>query len=115
MSRRIPDPPTVTVQKFAEAVNRQDLDALTALVAANCVVASFKGGTELVGAPALRAQFELLFAEKPRARLAVAGRLVQGDIVAQQETLSRSLQVLEKRIALYTVAHEKILRVDLVR
>ncbi|MDX2234941.1 MAG: nuclear transport factor 2 family protein [Hyphomonadaceae bacterium] len=113
--RRLPDTPLVTVQKFAEAVNRHDLDALTVLVAANCVVAAFNGGTETVGAPAMQAQFAALFEERPKARLGVSGRMSQGDVVAQHETISRGLSVIERRIALYTVLHEKIVRVDVIR
>jgi hypothetical protein len=101
--------------KFTEAVNRHDLDAITAAFAVNCVVAAFNGGAEIVGAPAIRAEYEMLFEERPKARMAISGRMAQGDIVVQNETISRGMQVLARRIALYTIVHEKIVRVDLIR
>lgn len=113
--RRPEDTPTIVVQKLAEAFNRQDLEALGALYAANCVVAGFNGPTELVGFPALRAQHEILLEERPRPRLSVTGRMAQGDVVAQHETISRGLTVIDRRIAIYTMAHGKVARVDLVR
>lgn len=115
MARRIPDPPPIIVQRLTDAVNKQDLDTILGLLAANVVVAAFNGGTETVGAPALKAIYENLFGEQPKARLSVTGRLTQGDQVAQQEVLSRGLAVVERRIAIYTVLHEKVTRVDLIR
>lgn len=112
---RTSDTPQNTMLRFTEAVNRHDIDALTGLLAANCVVAAFGGGTEIVGAPALRAQYQTLFDERPKARLSVSGRMTQGDVVVQHETIGRGLAVLERRIALYTIVHEKIVRVDLIR
>jgi hypothetical protein len=115
MARRIPDPPPVIVQRLTEAFNKQDLETIFGLLAVNVVVAAFNGGTESVGAPALRNVYEALFEGQPKPRLSVTGRLAQGDIVAQQEVLSRGLTTLERRVALYTVQHEKVTRVDLVR
>lgn len=112
---RLPDTPAVTVQKLNEAFNRQDLEAMGALVAANVVVVGFNGATESVGLPALRAAYESMFEDRPKPRLSVTGRLQQGDVVAQQETIGRGLTVLERRIALYTVIHEKVVRIDLIR
>lgn len=113
--RRVPDPPQVTIQRLTEALNKQDLDTITEILAANCVVAAFNGGTELVGAPALRAQYEALFEERPKARMSVMGRMALGDTVVQHEAISRGLGAAEKRIAIYTVQHEKVTRLDLIR
>jgi hypothetical protein len=41
--------------------------------------------------------------------------MVQGNIVAQHESLGRGLGVGERRIALYTVAGEKVTRVEFIR
>ena len=54
--RRIPDPPQVIVQKLTAAFNKHDLDAVSVLIAANCVVAAHGGETEQVGAPAICAR-----------------------------------------------------------
>jgi len=115
MARRPVDPPPVVVQRFVEAFNKHDGEGLHAVLAANVIVAVFNGGTESVGAPALRAACESLFAEKPLPRLAVTGRLAHGDAVIQHETITRGLQMIEKRIAIYTVLHEQVSRVDLIR
>ena len=113
--RKPPEPPQVTIQRLTEAINKQDLEAISALLAVNCVVAGFGGGTESVGAPALRGQYEALFEARPKARVSVMGRMALRDIVVQHETLSRGLSVAERRIAIYTVVHEKVTRLDLIR
>jgi hypothetical protein len=113
--RRVPDPPQVIVQRLTDAINKQDLETISGILAANCVVAAQHGGTESVGAPALRAQFEALFEARPKARVSVMGRMALGDTVVQHETISRGLAVAEKRIAIYTVVHEKVTRLDLIR
>jgi hypothetical protein len=115
MARRIPDPPPIIIQRLTEAFNKQDLDTILGVLAVNVVVAVFNGGTETVGAPTLKAIYEEMFAEQPKPRLSVTGRLSQGDQVAQQEVLTRGLTVVERRIAIYTVLHEKVTRVDLIR
>jgi hypothetical protein len=115
MARRPLDPPPVIVQRFVDAFNKHDGEGVHAVLAANCVVAVFNGGTQSVGAPALRAACERLFEERPLPRMAITGRLAHGDCVVQQETVTRGLQVIEKRIAIYTVLHEQVTRVDLIR
>ncbi|KAF0187257.1 MAG: hypothetical protein FD124_3322 [Alphaproteobacteria bacterium] len=113
--RRIPDPPQVIVQKLTAAFNKHDLDAVSVLIAANCVVAAHGGETEQVGAPAICAQYHAAFEERPRLRIGVMGRMVQGNIVVQHESLSRGLGVGERRIAVYTVNGEKVTRVEFIR
>lgn len=115
MARRPVDPPPVVVQRLNEAFNKQDIEAVGAVLAVNCVIAAFNGGTEMVGAPAIRSRYLEMFEASPRPRLSVTGRLAQGDIVAQQETIAAGLTVLERRIAIYTVLHERVTRVDLIR
>lgn len=113
--RRIQDPPQVTVQKLTDAFNKQDLDAVSLLIAANCVVASHGGETEQVGAPAICAQYHDAFVERPKVRIGVLGRMVQGNIVVQHESVSRGLGVGGRRIAVYTVNGEKVTRVEFIR
>jgi hypothetical protein len=113
--RRVPDPPQVIVQRLTDAINKQDLEGVTALLAANCVVAVQNGGTESVGAPALRSQYEALFEERPKARVSVLGRMALGETVIQHESIGRGLGAAEKRIVIYTVVHEKVTRLDLIR
>lgn len=113
--RRIPDPPQVIVQKLTDAFNKQDLDAVSLLIAANCVVAAHGGETEQVGAPAICAQYHDAFEERPKVRIGVMGRMVQGNIVVQHESVSRGLGVGDRRIAVYTVNGEKVTRVEFIR
>ena len=115
MPRRPAEPPQITVQRLSEAFNKQDMETIASLIAPNCVVAALKGGTETVGAPSLAAEYAAMFEDRPKARLAVMGRMALGETVVQHETISRGLAVLEKRIAIYTVLHEKVARLDLIR
>ncbi len=113
--RRIPDPPQVIIQRLTDAINKQDMETIGGLLAANCVVAMLHGGTESVGAPALRARYEALFGERPKPRVSVMGRMALGETVVQHEAISRGLGAAEKRIVIYTVVHEKVTRLDLIR
>lgn len=113
--RRIPDPPQVIVQRLTDAFNKQDLDAVSLCLAANCVVANHGGETMQVGAPAICADYAAAFEERPKVRIGVMGRMVQGDKVVQHEALNRGLTGGDRRIAIYTVAGEKVTRVELMR
>ena len=73
--RRVPDPPHVIVQRLTDAFNKQDLDAVSLCVAANCVVANHGGETVQVGAPAICAQYAAAFDERPKVRISVMGRM----------------------------------------
>jgi len=95
--RRVPDPPHVVVQRLTDAFNKQDLDAVSLCLAANCVVANHGGETVQVGAPAICAQYAAAFK------------------VVQHEAVNRGLTSADRRIAIYTVAGEKVTRVEFLR
>lgn len=113
--RRVPDPPHVVVQRLTDAFNKQDLETVSQCLAANCVVANHGGETEQVGAPAICAQYAAAFEERPKIRIGLLGRMVQGDKVVQHESITRGLTSADRRIAIYTVAGDKVTRVELLR
>jgi len=113
--RRVPDPPHVVVQRLTDAFNKQDLDAVSLCLAANCVVGNHGGETVQVGAPAICAQYAAAFEERPKARISLMGRMVQGHKVVQHEAVNRGLTSADRRIAIYTVAGEKVTRVEFLR
>lgn len=113
--RRVPDPPHVIVQRLTDAFNKQDIDAVSDCLAANCVVANHGGETVQVGAPAIAAAYVEAFEERPKVRLSVTGRMSQGDKVVQHEAVSRGLTAEDRRIALYTVVGDKVTRVEFIR
>ena len=113
--RRVPDPPHVIVQRLTDAFNKQDLDTVSDCLAANCVVAEHAGETVQVGAPAICAQYAAAFEERPKIRISVMGRMSQGDKVVQHEAVSRGMTSEDRRIALYTVAGDKVTRVEFIR
>lgn len=113
--RRVPDPPHVVVQKLTDAFNKQDLETVGACLAANCVVANHGGETVQVGAPAVAAKYAEAFEERPKVRLSVLGRMSQGDKVVQHESVNRGMTTEDRRIAVYTVANQKVTRVEFIR
>lgn len=109
-----PDTPQVIVQRLTDALNRQNIDAVTDLLAGNCVIAAYGGTTETVGAPAIRNIVLDLFEARPKARVNVLGRMALGPQVVQHETISRGVES-ERRIAIYTVQGDRVARIELIR
>jgi hypothetical protein len=109
------EPPQLVVQRWADAFNRQDTEALLENTAPNCIFAAYGGGAEKVGATAVLAWAEEVFAERPKVRLNPIGRMSHGDIVIQQEKVFRGLSEAERRIAVYRVANAQVTRVEFIR
>jgi hypothetical protein len=111
-----PEPARTIVSQFVEALNREDADAAAACLAFNCVIATYQGVSQHVGA---RAAVEALcgrFGMRPKAMTAVANRIVIGDLVAQLEVISAGAQTLDRRLALYTLTPMgQIGRIELAR
>ena len=99
-----------------EAYNRQDLDAHCAVFTDDVVVADFNGPIVRTGIQAYRDAYVKLFAEHPQNRADVVSRIVLGNTVIDHERVARkpggdTFDV----VAIYTIAGDKIARVDFVR
>jgi hypothetical protein len=110
-----PELSLLVVQRWADAFNRQDAEALLDNTAPNCIFAAYGGGVEKVGATAVLAWAEELFSERPKVRVNTIGRMSQGDVVVQQEKVFRGLSEAERRIAVYRVVNERVARVEFIR
>ena len=105
--------PVDIAQGQLDAYNRQDLDAHCAFFADDVVVADLNGDVTIRGIEAYRAKYAQVFADFPKNRVDLAGRIVLGDTVIDHERVLRdgvteAFQV----IAIYTLAGGKIARVD---
>jgi hypothetical protein len=105
--------PIDIVQAQLDAYNAQDLDAHCACFADDVVSADLNGEITLRGIDAYRAKYRQVFADFPKNRVELAGRIVLGDTVIDHERVFRdgvteAFQVL----AIYTLAGGKIARVD---
>lgn len=104
------------MSQLVEAINREDIDAAAECLAFNCVIATYQGVSEQVGARAALTALTARFGLRPKAHLAVANRIVIGELVAQLEVVSVGMQTLERRLALYTLTPlSKIARIELAR
>ncbi|MGV1010446.1 MAG: nuclear transport factor 2 family protein [Dermatophilaceae bacterium] len=75
--------PLDVVDRFNEAFNRKDLDAVMALVTDDCVFEDTTppDGGRHVGKSSVRRAWETLFAQSPHARFAAEEAIVSGDRV----------------------------------
>jgi hypothetical protein len=109
------DPVRPVVSRFVDAWNREDAEALAACLAFNCVIASYEGVSEHVGARAVVASLAARFGQRPKLQISVANRMTMGDVVAQMEAISAGSKVLDRRIALYRLTLGQIARIDVIR
>jgi steroid delta-isomerase-like uncharacterized protein len=83
MSKAIPEVTSETLQAFAEAWNRHDVDALMSFMTDDCVFEASAGpevcGTRYVGREAVRAGFADVFATFPDARWSNARHFVHDE------------------------------------
>lgn len=108
--------PVAVAQGQLDAYNKQDLDAYMAFFAPNCVIASFNGGADQVGAAAIRARYEALFAEHPKNQAKLIKRIAFGDHVIDHEEVRRTpggpkFEV----VAIYSIKDGLIVRVDFLK
>lgn len=82
MSKEIPEVTTETLQAFADAWNRHDVDALMSFMTEDCVFEASAGpdvcGTRYAGRESVRAGFAEVWATFPDAHWGNARHLVQG-------------------------------------
>ena len=108
-------PEEVVAAQFA-AYNAQDLDAFCALYADTAVLADFGGEVTCSGLAAIRARHAGLFADFPRNSARLLHRIVLGSTVIDHEFVERAPGGLTFQVcAIYTIAGDKIARVDFVK
>lgn len=76
------DPTLAAVDRFNEAFNRHDVDAIMAAMTDDCVFENTRpapDGERLEGADAVRAMWEALFARSPQARFETEEVFAAGD------------------------------------
>jgi hypothetical protein len=104
------------VQTQLEAYNAQDLDAMLACYAPDCVIAGLNGAVGETSRDSLRARYARTFAEFPDNRVRLVNRIQVGDIVIDHEDVNRGpgkdrFEV----IAIYTIRNGQIARVDFAK
>jgi hypothetical protein len=105
--------PVDVVQAQLDAYNVQDLDAHCGCFADDVIVSDLNGDVILRGIEAYRTKYCQVFADFPKNRAEIAGRISLGGTVIDHERVFRdgvteTFQV----IAIYTIAGGKIARVD---
>jgi steroid delta-isomerase-like uncharacterized protein len=92
MSNAIADVTTTTLQAFADAWNRHDIDGLMSFMTDDCVFEASAGaevcGARYAGRDAVRAGFSEVWATYPDAHWAGARHFVQGDRGVSEWTFS---------------------------
>jgi uncharacterized protein (TIGR02246 family) len=104
------------VQRQLDAYNAQDLDAMLACYAPDCVIANLNGTVTETSREPLRARYTKTFADFPENRARLVNRINVGDTVIDHEDVSRGpgkdhFEV----IAIYTVKNGQIARVDFAK
>jgi uncharacterized protein (TIGR02246 family) len=84
----VPDTvPAAVVQRFVDAANARDVEAMAALLAPEAVFARFPGGGTMVeGRDGIRAMYAQMLPSLPEGfRITVSPRIIEGEIVIDQE------------------------------
>ena len=110
------NPAVSVVQRQLDAYNAQDLDAMLACYAPNCVIANLNGAVTETSREALRVRYAKTFADFPENRARLVNRINVGDMVIDHEDVSRGpgkdhFEV----IAIYTIKNGQIARVDFAK
>lgn len=104
------------VQAQLDAYNAQDLDALCAFYAEDCVLAGFNGAVTSKGRAGVRERYGKLFADRPRNRARLVNRIVIGNLVIDHEDVERAPGGERFEVAaIYTLRNGLIARVDFAR
>jgi hypothetical protein len=110
------NPAVTVVQRQLDAYNAQDLNAMLACYAPDCVIASLNGAVTETSRESLRARYAKTFADFPENRARLVNRINVGNMVIDHEDVSRGpgkdhFEV----IAIYTVKNGQIARVDFAK
>lgn len=105
-----------TVQGQLDAYNAQDVDALCIHFVDDLVVADLNAEPNLHGVAAFRERHVGLFAQFPLNHAQLLSRVVIGNTVIDHERVFRSPDATPFEVAaIYTIAGDKIARVDFVK
>jgi uncharacterized protein (TIGR02246 family) len=107
--------PVDVVQAQLEAYNAQDLDALTACFAMDCVIGDLNGAISQRGRGQIRERYQAMFDQYPENKARIVSRMHVGNVVIDHEDIVRSAELRFEAIAIYTVRDGLISRVDFVR
>jgi hypothetical protein len=108
--------PEAIAQGQLDAYNAQDLDAFVGWFADDVAVADLNAAPNLQGRDAYRARYADLFAQYPQNRVELLSRMVIGSTVIDHERVFRAPDVAPFEVAaIYTLAGDKIARVDFVK
>lgn len=108
--------PVDIVQVQLDAYNAQDLDRFCACFAPDAVLGDLNSAVTHEGIAGVRQRYAALFAEHPENRADLLSRIAVGDVVVDEERISRGKGAAPFRaLAIYTVKSGLIARVDFVR
>jgi len=104
------------VQAQLDAYNVQNVDLFCACFADDAVLGDLNGAVSCQGIESVRQRYAKLFAEHPDNRAELLNRIALGEVVVDEELISRGKGAAPFRaLALYTVKNGRIARVDFVR
>ena len=104
------------VQAQLDAYNAQDIEGFCACFAPGAVLADLNGAMTHQGIAGVRERYAKLFAEHPENRAESVNRIAVGNVVVDEERISRGKGAAPFRaLAIYTVKSGLIVRVDFVR
>ena len=108
--------PADVVQAQLDAYNAQDLERFCECFAADAVLGDVNGAVTHQGMAGVRERYAKLFAEHPENHAELVNRIAVGDVVVDEERISRGKGAAPFRaLAIYTVKSGLIARVDFVR
>jgi hypothetical protein len=102
------DTPERIVQEQVEAYNRHDLDAFLGFYSPEIKLYDFPVKEVSSGLGAMRKIYGKLFADNPGLKVDIVKRIVQGDIVIDQEAVAGAGRRRSTAVAIYRVREGKI-------
>ncbi len=107
--------PAEIVQAQFDAYNAQDLEAMLAMYADDCVIADLNGAVTQRGRAEMRARYSKTFSDYPQNRAVSVNRMALGGVVIDHEKGERSPQgPFFEAICIYIVSNGLIARVDFI-
>ena len=109
-----PGGPEKLVQEQVEAYNRHDLEAFLKTYSTEIKVFNFPDQEMSTGLDALRKIYGKMFADNPDLKVKIARRIVQGEVVIDQEEVNTGKREFTA-VAIYRVKEGKIIEVRFLR
>lgn len=104
------------VQIQFDAYNAQDMEAMLATYAEDCIIADLNGAITQRGRGELKARYGAMFAQYPQNRARSVNRMALGDCVIDHEEVSRAPEgPFFEAICVYTIKNGLIARVDFIK